>query len=74
MESLIQGHFDEDPDRAMARAEWDAIDIAVDSAKKASDARQLLRLEKKEEGELRVKAKALVIPATLRRRQARYKT
>ena len=41
MESLIQAHFDEDPDRAMARAEWGAI--AVDSAKKASDARELLR-------------------------------
>ena len=36
MESLIQGHFDEKPDRAMTRAEWDAI--ASDSAKKASDA------------------------------------
>ena len=40
MESLIQGHFDEEPDRAMTRAEWDAI--AQDSAKKASDARELL--------------------------------
>ena len=48
MESLIQGHFDAEPDRAissMTRAEWDAI--ASDSAKKASDARELLRLKKK---------------------------
>ena len=62
MESLIQGHFDEEPDRAMTRAEWDAI--AQDSAKKASDARELLRLKKKEEDEMRTKAKALAIPAT----------
>ena len=61
MESLIQGHFDEDPDRAMTRAEWDAI--TVDSAKKASAARELLRLKKKVEGELRAKVKALAIPA-----------
>ena len=33
-ESLVKGHFDEDPDRAMTRAEWEAI--AVDSAKKAA--------------------------------------
>ena len=62
MESRIQGRFDEDPGRAMPRAEWDAI--AVDSAKKASDARELLRLKKKEEDELRAKAKALAIPAS----------
>ena len=59
MESLIQGHFDEDPDCVMTRAEWDDID--VDSAKKASDARELLRLKQKEEDELRSKAKALAI-------------
>ena len=41
MESLIQGHFDEEPDRAMTRAEWDAV--AEDSVEKASDARELLR-------------------------------
>ena len=50
----------------MSREEWDAI--ARDSAKKASDARELLRLQKKEEDELRAKAKAkadtLAIPAT----------
>ena len=54
MESLIQGHFDGDPGRAMTRAEQEAI--AVDSAKKASDARDLLRLKKTEEGELRAKS------------------
>ena len=62
MESLITGHFDEKPDRAMMRAEWEAV--AEDSAKKASDACELLRLKKKEEDEMRAKAKALVIPAT----------
>ena len=38
MESLVKGHFDEDPDRTMTSAEWEAI--AEDSAKilKASDA------------------------------------
>ena len=36
MESLVWGHFDEDPDRAMTRSEWEAI--ARDSAKKAADA------------------------------------
>ena len=51
MEPLIQGHFDEEPDRAMTRAEWEAV--ASDSAKKASDARELLRLKKKEEDEMR---------------------
>ena len=25
MESIIQGHFDEDNDRALTRAEWDTI-------------------------------------------------
>ena len=39
MESLIKGHFNEDPGRAMTRAECETI--AVDSAKKASDAREL---------------------------------
>jgi hypothetical protein len=41
----------EDPDRAMTRAEWEAI--AEDSAKKAADARELLRLKKNEEDALR---------------------
>ena len=54
MESLIQGHFLEEPDRAMTRAEWDVI--AVDSAKEALDARKLHRLKKKEEDELRAKS------------------
>ena len=62
MESLIQGHFDEEPERAMTEVEWDAI--AQDSAEKASDAQELLRLKKKEEDELRAKAKALAIPVT----------
>ena len=44
----------------MTRAEWDAT--AQDLAKKASSARELLRLKKKEGGELRANAK--VIPAT----------
>ena len=56
MESLIQGHLDEEPDRAMTRAEW--VAIAQDSSKKASDAHEFLRLKKKEEDELREKAKA----------------
>ena len=60
-ESLVEGHFDEAPDRAMTRSEWEAI--AQDSAKKAADARKLLRL-KKEEAELRANAKALAAPAT----------
>ena len=34
-ESLTRGQFDEDPDRAMASAEWEAI--AEDSAKEAAD-------------------------------------
>ena len=46
----------------MTRSEWEAI--AQDSAKKATDARELLRLKKKEEDELRAKAKALAAPAT----------
>ena len=54
MEALVRGHFDEDPDRAMARAEWEAI--PEDSAKKAADARELLRLTKKEEEELQAEA------------------
>ena len=61
MESLIQGHLDEEPDRAMTRAEWEAI--AEDSAKKESDARELLRLKKKdEEDKMHAKAKARAIP------------
>ena len=60
MESLVKGHFDEDPDRAMTRAEWEAI--AVDSAKKASDARELLRLKKNEEDAIRAKAIAALPP------------
>ena len=62
MGSLVKGHFDEDPDRAMTRSEWEAI--AQDLAKKAADAHKLRRLKKKEEGELRAKAKALAAPAT----------
>ena len=65
MDSLIQGNFDGDPGRAMTRAEGGAT--AVDSAKKASDVRELFRLKKKEEGELRTKAKAP------RQRQTQYK-
>ena len=57
MESLVKGHLAEDPNRAMARSEWEAI--AEDSEKKASNARELLRLKKKEEDELRAKANAL---------------
>ena len=47
MESLVRENFDEDPDRAMTRAEWEAM--AVDSAKKAADAHELIRLKKNEE-------------------------
>ena len=54
MGSLVRGHFDEDPDRTMTRAEWEAI--AEDSAKKAADACELLCLKKKEKDELRAKA------------------
>ena len=54
MESLVRGHFDEDPDRAMTRAEWEAI--AKDSAKKAADACELLRLKNAVEDEQRNKA------------------
>ena len=50
-QSLVRGRFDEDPDRAMTRAEWEAI--AEESAKKAADARELLCLKKKEEDELK---------------------
>ena len=50
-ESLIKGHFDEDPDRAMGRTEWETI--AVHSAKKAADAHELLRLKKNEEDTMR---------------------
>ena len=66
MEPLIQGHFDEKPDRGMPRAEWDAA--AVDSAKKASGALELLRLEKNEKAELRANTKSLA-----RRRKTQYK-
>ena len=60
MESFVRGHCDEDPDRAMTRAEWEAI--AEDSAKKAADARELLRLKKNEEDALRAKAIAAQLP------------
>ena len=60
MESLVRGHFDEDPDRAMTRSEWEAI--AEDSAKKAADGRELLRLKKREEDALRAKAVAIQPP------------
>ena len=60
--SLVQENFDEGPGRAMTRSEWEAI--AEDSAKSASDALELLRPKKKEEGELRAKAKALATPVT----------
>ena len=62
MESLGKGHFDEDPDHAMTRPAWAAI--AQDSAKKAADTRELLRLKKKEVDEIREKAKAIAAPAT----------
>ena len=42
-ESLVKGYFDEDLDLAMPRSEWEAI--AEDSAKKTSDALELLRLK-----------------------------
>ena len=51
---MVKGHCDEEPDRAMTRAEWEAT--AEDPAKKASGARELLRLKKKEEGELKARA------------------
>ena len=54
--------FDEDPDHTMTRSEWEAK--AQDSAKKTADARELLGLKKKEQDELRAKAKALTAPAT----------
>ena len=40
--------------------------VVKDSAKKATDAREHLRLKKKEEDELRAKAKALATPACYR--------
>ena len=58
--------FYEDPDRVLTRAEWAAID--VDLAKKASDARELLWLKKKQENELRSNAK----PLTFQRRRTHY--
>ena len=60
MESIVKGHFDDDPDRAMTRAEWEAI--AEDSANKASDAQELLRLKKNEEDAIRAKAIAAAPP------------
>ena len=60
MESLVKGHFNEDPDRAMTRAEWEAI--AEDSAKNASDARELLRLKKNEEDAIRARTIAAQPP------------
>ena len=60
MKSLVRGHFDEDPARAMTRAEWEAI--AEHSAKKAADAQELLRLKKNEEDALRAKAIAAQPP------------
>ena len=53
MESLIKGHFDEDPDHTMTRAKWEAI--AEDSAKKASDAQELLCLKKNKEDVIQAK-------------------
>ena len=44
MKPPMKGHFDEDPDRAMTRSEWEAQDSA----------------KKKEEGELRAKANVLL--------------
>ena len=49
-ESLMQGHFNEDPNCAMMRAEW--VTIVVDSPKKACYAHKLLWLKQKEEEEL----------------------
>ena len=48
MLSLVRGHFDEDPCRAMTGAEWEAI--AEDSAKKATDARELVTPSEEERG------------------------
>ena len=63
MESLVNGHFDEDPDRAMTRTEWEAI--AADSAKKAADARELLRLKKNEEDTIRARVIAAQPPTPM---------
>ena len=57
MEPLVKGHCDEQPDIAMTRSEWEAT--TEDSAKKASDARELLRFKKVGEDELRAEAKAI---------------
>ena len=46
----------------MTRSEWEAI--AHDSAKKAADARELLRLKKNEEDDIRAKAKEIAALAT----------
>ena len=64
LESLVEGHFNADPDRAMTRSEWEAI--VQDSAKKAADARELLH----EEDKMREKAKAVAAPATPRQMMA----
>ena len=50
MESLVEGHFDEDPDHA------NHDKSRVYSSQQAADARELLRLKKKEEDEQRAKA------------------
>ena len=66
-ESLIKGLLDEDPDRAMTRAEWEAI--AVDSAKKAADMRELLRellrLKKNQEDAIQARAIAAQPPTPM---------
>ena len=59
-QSLVSRHADEGPDRAMTRAELGAA--AVDSAKKAADARELFRLKKNEEGAIRARAIAAQPP------------
>ena len=61
-EPLGKGPFAGAPDRAITSSECEAI--AQDSAKKAADARELLRLKNKEEGELRANAKSLAALAT----------
>ena len=60
MESFVKGHFDEDPDGAITRAEWKAL--AEDSAKTASDARGLLCLKKNEEDTIQDRAIAAQPP------------
>ena len=46
---------------AMTKTEWEAI--AEDSAKKAPDAREILRLKKKQEDALRARANAIAGPS-----------